>query len=267
MSGPYQTLHATRQGRTLFVRLDRPDAFNAINTAMLRDLDAVLDSVEADDAVRSVVLEGQNGVFCTGMDLAEAVEGRPKSLQEIEAGARLYFRILRRLATSPRAVIARIDGRVEAGGIGFVAASDHVLAAPASTFRLSEAVLGLMPACVMPFLKRRIGFQQARWMALSAASVDAARAERIGLVDQVADRLDEAVRRQLLAVERVPARTFARIKAYADRLSPIDLTTEDAAVGEIASLLDDPASRAIIEELMRQGLWQGAGADRAGGGS
>jgi polyketide biosynthesis enoyl-CoA hydratase PksH len=121
-----------------------------------------------------------------------------------------------------------------------------------------------MPACVMPFLKRRVGFQQARWMALSAASLDAARAERIGLVDQVADRLDEAVRRQLLAVERVPARTFARIKAYADRLSPIDATTEDAAVGEIASLLDDPANRAIIEELMRQGVWQGAGTDRVG---
>jgi polyketide biosynthesis enoyl-CoA hydratase PksH len=254
-----------RTGRLVTLRMDRPDAHNAINGAMLHDINAVLDAVERDPAIRCIVLEGHPGTFCTGMDMPALAAGGSYGQDDVEAGVQLYFHTLRRFTLTSKAVIALIDGRVEAGGVGFVAAADYALATGRSTFRLSEALLGLIPSCVMPFLVRRVGLHKAFRMTVTARRMDAADAAATGLVDHVAEAGDDALRRFLLDIERVPEVTVRQTKAYFERLWPITAEMEAAAVAQTCELLSGGDGIAKLREFQRQGIWQ-AGASGTGGG-
>lgn len=251
-------LRVERRGRALFAAIDRPDAGNAIDGALLDALDAALDDAEGDAAVRAFVLAGRPGLFCTGMDLAALTGAENVGAASLQAGARGYFRLLRRLATSRCATVALVDGRCDAGGIGLIAAADVVLCAPQSTFRLPEALLGLIPANVMPFLIRRVGFHRAFRLSATADTLDATAALAAGLVDEIGDPLDAALRRTLLRLERVPDGTLGALKRYMNALTPIDEAAEELAVREIAAMLEDPRSLERVRELMRHGVWQGA---------
>jgi polyketide biosynthesis enoyl-CoA hydratase PksH len=164
-------------------------------------------------------------------------------------------------------VVAKIDGDVRAGGVGLVAASDFAIASEGSRFQLSEAVLGLMPANLMPFLTRRIGFQNAYRLTLTAQQIDARAAAAINLIDEAAAQLDERLRRFLVRIEHVPAKTVDAIKTYFRRLLPLPPDGERLAVAQIADMLEDPDNLSRIAELMQQGVWQGGGRPVAGGGN
>jgi polyketide biosynthesis enoyl-CoA hydratase PksH len=247
-----RTLSVRRTGKLATLTLDRPDAHNAIDRHMLDELHAVLDAVEADAGIRALVIEGKPGLFCTGLDFTAASNAGG----EIEQSARLYFRVLRRFTTIPKFIVARIEGRVQAGGIGLVAASDFAFASPDATFRLPEVLIGMIPANVLPFLARRTGAHKAYLLSLTADQLDAARAREIGLIDEVSTELDTAQRRLLIRMDRIPEKTIASLKQYMALLFPLGNDVEDLAVARIASLLRDPASAARVRELMHHGLWQ-----------
>ena len=256
---PEPPVLATRRGRLLSLRLNRPERRNAIDAAMLAAIDAGLDQAEADPGIRSVVIEGGPEVFCTGLDLESALAGGGAAMDPAaaERGARHYLAVLRRLSMSPKIVACRVEGRCEAGGVGFVAAADFAVAGPGASFRLSETLIGLLPATLMPFLIRRVGYRAAYRMTLAAPLLGPAEAAAMGLVDAAGEGAGEALRQFLLGCERVPERTVAAAKAYFDGLAPITPAVEDYAVGRIASLLADPEAAARIRELMAQGIWQG----------
>jgi polyketide biosynthesis enoyl-CoA hydratase PksH len=259
----YQSILVRPSGKVLTVVLNRPREHNALNREMLEEMHAALDAAEADGAVRAVVIEGQPGTFCTGLDFAEVMSAQP-GREELEAGARLYFRTLERFTQSPKMIVTKIDGQVRAGGVGLVAASDFAICSERSSFQLSEAILGLMPANLMPFLVRRVGFQHAYRLTLSAQQIDARRAAEIALVDEAAPRLEESLRRFLIRIEHVPAKTVDAIKKYFRKLLPLPADSERLAVAQIADLLEDKENLARIMEFMQQGLWQSA--RPAGGG-
>jgi polyketide biosynthesis enoyl-CoA hydratase PksH len=252
-------VEVSRRGRLLSLRLNRPERHNAIDHAMLQAMTAALDAAEADPGVRTVLIEGGPPTFCSGMDLDAALAGHDGAIDAAaaEPGARGYLALLQRFVRSPKIIACRVAGRCEAGGIGFVAAADFAVAESAATFRLSEALIGLLPATLMPFLIRRIGFRAAYRMTLAAPMLGAADAKSIGLVDAAGDGAAEALRQLLLGSERVPERTVGAAKAYFDGLAPITREIEDYAVGRIVSLLGDPEATARIRDLMAQGIWQG----------
>jgi polyketide biosynthesis enoyl-CoA hydratase PksH len=247
-----RTLSVRRAGKLATLTLDRPDAHNAIDRTMLNELHAVLDAVEADPGIRALVIEGKPGLFCTGLDfMAPSNSGG-----EIEESARLYFRALRRFTTIPKFIITRIEGRVQAGGVGLVAASDFALASPDATFRLPEVLIGMIPANVLPFLVRRTGTHKAYLLSLTADQLDATRAREIGLIDEVSPALDTAQRRLLIRMDRIPEKTIASLKQYMALMFPLGSDVEDLAVAQVAGLLRDPASATRVRELMHHGLWQ-----------
>ena len=261
-----EPIRASRRGRVLVLRLDRPGRHNAIDGSMLTALDAALEGAAGDPGIRFVLLEGSEEVFCSGLDLEEALprDGGGLSRDAAEAGARRYFATLRRLALSSKVIACRVAGRCEAGGVGLVAAADFAVAEPSARFRLSETLIGLLPATLMPFLIRRVGYRAAFRLTLAAPMLDAEEALRIGLVDAAGHDAEEALRRVFLACERVPERTVAAAKAYFDGLSPMGAAVEDYAVGHIADLLADPANGARIRRLMAEGVWQGGWPAAAG---
>src|SRR5262245_7328835 len=108
---------------------------DVIDAGTIKELHAALDEAERSPDCRVLVLEGGDGVFCTGLNLEEAA-----ATTTPEEGGAEFFALLKRFTTTPRAVVAKVDGKVSGGGVGLAAASDFVYATERSTFGLPEAL-------------------------------------------------------------------------------------------------------------------------------
>lgn len=239
------TLRVERHDAVLRVTLDRPDRQNSIDETLLGELHAVLDGVHRDPDVRVVALAATGPVFCSGMDLAGAGDASGASGSPDDAAARgggAFYALLERLTTIDRVVVSTVDGRVTGGGVGLVAASDLVYATERSSFGLPEALWGLLPCCVLPFLVRRVGFQPAYAMTLSTLPVPAERAERIHLVDQVVADLQVPLRSLTARLVRMDRSTLGDAKRYLARFGPPIAGVRDAAVAELVRLMAAPAA-------------------------
>ncbi|MEU3039536.1 enoyl-CoA hydratase-related protein [Streptomyces diastaticus] len=247
-AGPtaHRTLSLAYDRGMLTVRLTRPERQNSITPVLLAELDAALDLAERLEDCRLVVLEADGGTFCSGMDLYDAVG---PGTADADQGGTAYYDLLERLTSVGRIVVARVDGQVVGGGVGLVAASDFVLATARSQFSLPEALWGLMPCSVLPFLVRRVGFQRAHTMALSTLPVGAAEAERCRLVDEVTEDAWPFLRRLLFRASRFDGTVVGDLKRYLRRLWIVDGATQDLAVGEFSRLMSSDAVRRRITEF------------------
>lgn len=241
----YPTLVVERRDAFWSVRLNRPEARNSIDERLLEDLHAVLDELEEHPTAKVLVLSSQlrePPVFSSGLDFHATTSGAGSAATTITSR---FMALMKRLSSIPKIVIALVDGDVMAGGIGLVAASDFVLATRRSTFALTEALWGLLPAIVLPFLIRRVGVGSAYAMTSSADTVGAEAARAMRLVDEVISAQDEGdllrvVERRARRFERLEASTIGAIKAYFRELWIVDESTEQRALGEIDRLLSDP---------------------------
>lgn len=248
----FATLNVLAAPQHYRVTLDRPAQKNSIDQTLLDELGMVLDRAEADPECRAFVLRGSDDVFCTGMDFSASVALEADALPDL---SRRYMSLLARLSGSRLVTVAEVEGKVLAGGVGLVAASDIVIATPRTTFGLSEVLWGLLPACVLPYLVRRVGFQCAYSMTLLAETLGAEQAHRARLVDILSDASDAAVRRVLMKVTRVNAQTIVDLKRYVGTLWPIDATTAHAAVQESARLAALPEVRGNIARYVNDGTY------------
>jgi polyketide biosynthesis enoyl-CoA hydratase PksH len=225
------------EGAVARFTLRRGGVDHRLDRAGVVALQRTLDVVDSRRDVRVLVIDHVGEWFCSGMDLAE--------IGDVDAGTRRFFEVLQRLADGDVVTIAAVDGRAYGGGVGLVAACDVVLASPEATFALPEALWGLLPAAVLPFLSRRVGAGPARQMALTTRTVDAEHAARIGLVDEIVDPLRRAVAttaRRAACVERSITR---QIKDYAATLAQGRVSPADAAAA---------LERAVTVPGVRQGI-------------
>ena len=233
----------------LTATIDCVENNNSLNAQGITELHAALDQAEADPNCHALVLQGKAGVFCTGMDFKqlthEVTNGEPISVSGKE-----YMALLKRVSLSPKYIIAKVDGRVLAGGVGIVAASDIVLASNQSQFTLSEAVWGLLPANVMPFLIRRIGFQPAYLMTLTTRDISAQKAYELHLVDESADDLEDALRRLMLNLRRVKSHTVAEAKQFFRQMWLINEEMENTAIQQLAKLIALPEVTSNISNFV-----------------
>ncbi len=245
----------TYGGAVRAVSIDRGDGRNALDGKQVASLHAALDAAEADAACRVLVLTSSPGVFCTGMDLvaADAAEGGD------ESGGGPFFDLLRRFTQTPRVVVCAVDGTVAGGGVGLTAAADLVFATEQSTFALPEALWGLLPCCVLPFLIRRAGFQRAYTMALTTQPLPAAEAVARGLVDEIAADPAVPLRRLAFRAGKVDPATIGALKRYAHELSPVTDQMRALAVGELQRLMSLPAVRDRLSAFAQHNRfpWQG----------
>ena len=198
-------------GRVALLRLNRSESGNSISARMVAELWEMFDEAEAKCSV--LVLEGGHEVFCVGADLSEY----SSSEDALDDPGSLY-RLWARMATGPLLTVAHIRGRVMAGGVGFVAASDIAICSVEATFALSELLFGLYPAMVLPFLIRRIGRQHAHYLTCTTQPIGAQRAEQWGLVDEATPNTRRALSRCLSRLTRVPNEA---IKTYKDYLNGV----------------------------------------------
>ncbi|KIA66339.1 crotonase/enoyl-CoA hydratase family protein [Nocardia vulneris] len=177
-------------GDRAYVSLDRPDKHNGLTIDMLRELIDTAHTIAGRDDVRAVILSGNGPSFSSGLDIAKAA-GDPLSI--VRAFVPLPWRgtnvfqeacwAWRRLRVP---VIAAVHGRCYGGGLQLALAADFRFATPDSEFSVMEAKHGLVPDMTgAATLSRLIGVDQALLLTMTADTVDAAYAERIGLVTEV----------------------------------------------------------------------------------
>jgi polyketide biosynthesis enoyl-CoA hydratase PksH len=242
----FQAVTVEERHEVLRVVLNRPERQNSIDDVLLAELHAVLDRVERSPSLRVLTLEAAGPVFCSGMDFESASRNGRHRDEIATRGGEAFFGLLERIATVPRVVVSLVDGRVTGGGVGLAAASDLVYATPASTFGLPEALWGLLPCCVLPFLIRRTGFQPAYAMTLSTLPVPADRAGRIHLVDEVVDDPAPALRRLTARLSKMDPTTIGAAKRYLrDLWFPVEQQRR-TAVAEFSRLMSSPAVQARI---------------------
>ena len=236
-----ETVLVELQDEHAILTLNRPEKRNSINASMLSRFHSVLDELEDDRDLQIIVLRGGSGVFCTGMDLEGVV-----SNEELSSNESPYLSLLKRFTTIEKVVIAEVDGTVMAGGMGLVAASDLVFATTKSTFNLSEALWGLLPAMVMPFLIRRVGFQSAYRLTMTTETISAGDAKAIHLVDELTDDIHNQIQAMSRRLCRLHPQTVSDLKAYFRKMWIVTEEMEKVAIAELARLSREPR---VIENI------------------
>lgn len=251
MTNNYTTIQIKEQRGVLFLKLNRPEAKNSLNSTLVKEILTVFHQIEQDTTIKVLVLEGNEQHFCTGMDFNAVNEGGSEAVMEDDKNA--YYNMLKHIVSCSKVVIAKVDGQVNAGGMGLVAASDIVISAEQTTYGLSEALFGLLPACVMPFLIRRVGVQKAQWMSLMTGGITAKRAYEIGLVDELSTNTNDTLRRSLLRLTRLETSTIQDLKEYVSKLWIINETTQTLAVDKITSLVQSDKVKNNIKNFVEKG--------------
>ena len=193
---PYETLSpTTRAPGVAQITMSRPAVFNAFDEAMIGELDAAFAQVIADDSVRVIVLAGEGRHFSAGADLQWMQRASTASREWNLQDARRFAGMLWRIASSPKPVVARIQGAALGGGVGLACTCDVAVAADNASFSVSEAKFGILPAVIGPYVTNAVGKRQALRLALTTSRIGAAEALAMGLVHQVTtlDGLDAAV--------------------------------------------------------------------------
>ncbi|MEO8298604.1 MAG: enoyl-CoA hydratase-related protein [Burkholderiales bacterium] len=215
----YKTIEFRSDERGVaWLTLNRPEMKNAMNGDMYDEARAVVAQVDADPNVRVLVLTGAGDAFCSGGDFKyQQSQAQRKAHERLTEASKLAL-WLGELDTLSKPLLGRINGAAYGGGIGLVSVCDVAVAAADVRFCLSEVSMGLLPGMISPFVVRKMGVSNARHYFLNAAVFDAEKAERIGLVHEVAAReeLDAVVERHIQAYLRCSPEAIAGTKRLID---------------------------------------------------
>jgi methylglutaconyl-CoA hydratase len=242
-----ETLAVDVRNNVALVALDRPELHNAFNAALIDELTMVLQALDADAAVRAVVLTGHGKSFCAGADLNWMKEMAGFSPAENLADAQALALMLRTLNGLSKPTVACVRGAAFGGGVGLVACCDIAVAAHDAIFSLSEAKLGLIPATISPYVIEAIGARVARRYFLTAERFTAAEAFRIGLVHDIVPepeldtRINELLGALLVAGPMAQLECKALIRGVAHR--PIDVDVIAGTAEHIAAVRASPEGK------------------------
>lgn len=245
----YETILVRFQEDICTIQIHRPEANNTINDCMINEVTEVLGLCI--ESVKIVVLEGLPDFFCFGADFKEIKKGFENHAQEHNPEP--LYNLWLQLATGPYITIAHVRGKTNAGGIGFVAACDLVLCEEKSVFSLSELLFGLMPACVLPFLIRRMGFSKSNYMTLMTQPISAQQAQAWGLVDAYEDNSSNLLRKHLLRLRLLSKTGISRYKRYMSKLNESFISAKPEALAANKEVFSDVDNLKLISRYARTG--------------
>lgn len=201
----YKNIIAKTEGTVGVITLNRPQALNALNAELLTELVAALEAWDADDAVRAIVITGSERAFAAGADIKEMA---PQTYMDVFK-SNLFQATNDRIAAIRKPIIAAVAGYALGGGCELAMLCDFIIAADNAKFGQPEINLGVMPGIGgTQRLTRLVGKSKAMEMCLTGRNMDAAEAERAGLVSRVvplADLMPEAMKAaQKIASQSMP---------------------------------------------------------------
>jgi len=240
------------------ITLNRPERHNAVDDRMIGELISAVAAMEADAAVRVLVISSTGKSFCAGADLNWMRRAADFTPQDSLVDARALAEMLRALAQMGKPTIARVQGPAYGGGVGLVAACDVAIATYEAQFTLSEVRLGITPAVIAPHLIAAIGERYARRYMLTAEPFAAAEGYRIGLLHEIVPdeaSLDEAVGEIVDALLKNGPRALAACKTLIRAVSgkPLEAAlVEDTAQRISAIRATDEAREGMAARLQKR---------------
>ncbi|MGF1454694.1 MAG: enoyl-CoA hydratase [Alphaproteobacteria bacterium] len=195
----YETILVDREDRVGVVTFNRPEALNAFNAKLMDELSVALDQFEADDAIGCIVLTGSGKAFAAGADIKEM---QPKTYMDVYKED-FITTTWERVDRCRKPVVAAVAGYALGGGCEVAMMCDFIIAAQNAKFGQPELSLGVMPgAGGTQRLTRFVGKSKAMEMCLTGRMMDAAEAERVGLVSRVVP-LDELKEEALRVAHKI----------------------------------------------------------------
>jgi enoyl-CoA hydratase len=190
----YETIKTETRGAVFLITLNRPQALNALNGQLLEELGGALDHADSDNGIRCIVITGSEKAFAAGADIKEM---QPKTYMGAY-GEDFFSRAWDRITRCRKPMIAAVSGFALGGGCELAMVCDFIIAADTAKFGQPEIKLGVMPGLGgTQRLTRFVGKSKAMEMCLTGRMMDAAEAERSGLVSRVvpvADLLNDAMK-------------------------------------------------------------------------
>ncbi len=189
----FETVLFEKRGKVGLITLNRPQALNALNAQLISELNQVLDACEADHGVGAMVLTGSQKAFAAGADIKEM---KDKSFSDVILND--FIMPWERLSRCKKPVIAAVSGFALGGGCEVAMMCDFIISSDTARFGQPEILLGVIPGSGgTQRLAHYVGKSKAMDLCLTGRQMDAAEAERCGLVSRVvpvADLLDEAMK-------------------------------------------------------------------------
>jgi enoyl-CoA hydratase/carnithine racemase len=212
-------LHGTVQDGALRVVIDRPERRNACTIEMYHGIKKAAVLAEKDPDVDVLLITGVGDVFCVGGEMGGQHEGGGTIDRETDGLDLLPFRQLESIS---KIVVAAINGLCQGGGLNMALCSDIALASDRATFRAPELLRGVADPFLPARLPARIGVALAKYLLFTAVSIDAAEAERIGLVARVLphDRLAAHVEEVIDSIRQTGPAARAAVKHDINRRLP-----------------------------------------------
>jgi 2-(1,2-epoxy-1,2-dihydrophenyl)acetyl-CoA isomerase len=224
----YHQIAVNRDGGVLTITLNRPDKLNAMTAVMSDELVDVLTSAGEDDDVRAMVVTGAGRGFCAGQDLTEFEEAyrageRPDLREHLRHS---YHRLIPLLVSTPKPVIAAVNGVAAGAGVSLAAACDIRVAGDEARFTQAFVKIGLIPDSGGTWLLPRIiGYARALELSITGEVIDAEAALEIGLVNLVVagDALQDEARDLAVRLAAMPTAAIAETKALLRSAAALDL--------------------------------------------
>jgi len=226
----FETLSLQIDAHVATVTLNRPDVRNAFNETTIAEITQVFQQLDADSAVRAVVLAANGVAFCAGADLNWMKKMADYTHAENLADAGQLAAMLAAIYRCSKPVVAKVQGDCYAGGMGLVAACDIAVSVDTAHYCLSEVKLGLIPATISPYVIKAMSESAARRYFITAERFSAHEAQRIGFVHEV------------VSAEALDGKIAEIVKAL--------VSNSPNAVKHAKKLVQDVASREITPALV-----------------
>lgn len=230
------TLSIERNGPTAWVWMNRPEVHNAFDETLITELTESFTALDADPAVRAIVLAGRGKSFSAGADLNWMKRQGEASVEANLADARRLAALFRTIATCATPTVARVHGAALGGGMGLASACDICVASTGASFATSEVKFGLIPSAISPYVIRAIGERQAYRYFQTAERIGAERARELGLAHEA------------VAPEELDG-TVARLVEALLAGGPL---SQAAATDLIRAVANRPVSDEVVEDTARR---------------
>jgi methylglutaconyl-CoA hydratase len=230
----YETISIEKDDHIFRITLNRPEVRNAFNDTMIAELTDAFEQIRRLKGIRVVVLEGAGKAFCAGADIHWMQKMIGFTFEDNLRDAIKLANLLEAMYNCTRPVVAKVQGAAIGGGTGLVAVADIAIASIDTTFSFSEVKIGLVPACISPYVIRKVGEAHSGEFFITGERLSAQRMYEAGLVNRVVPPKDldgeikkvvgtllrsgpKAVQMCKELVRRVPGMPMAEMKSYTAR--------------------------------------------------
>lgn len=226
--------------RVLTLTLSRPSVLNALNPEMIGEITKAFKAAAKDKSVRVIVVDSEGDIFCAGADLNWMKNSIKQTKAQNLSSANKLYEMYHSIYSSPKPVIAKIQGSAFGGGVGLIAACDVAVMSAKGTLSLSELKLGLIPSTIAPFFQRKIGLHNLKFYGLVSKKIPADESKHIGLIHDVVhspEELEHKVNQYVETFLTLSPQAITRFKKLCDDVEYLSVKKAQAKTSkEIADI-------------------------------